>query len=164
MPIERIWLQVHDARLRQIRAEARAEAIDEKALIERLKEKIKVTSLEIIVAGTKDKPYFEIKYKEVGKEDYNIGYSSYDLNNVFGWKDECFEIVNQLAEESNGIPIIHGKAELELHDAEVRAKAIDEFAEMVELEILTMLTSETEYRIAKSSLDEIAEQLKEGGK
>lgn len=75
--------------------------IDEKVLIDRLKEKIKVTSLEIIVTGTKDKPYFEIKYKEVGKEDYNIGYSSYDLNNVFGWKDECFEIVKDLAEEHN---------------------------------------------------------------
>ena len=72
-----------------------------KELVERLEEKIKVTSLEIIVTGTKDKPYFEIKYKEVGKEDYNIGYSSYDLNNVLGWKEECFEIVNQLAEESN---------------------------------------------------------------
>lgn len=68
-------------------------------LIERLEEKIKVTSLEIIVTGTKDKPYFEIKYKEVGKEDYNIGYSSYELDNVFSWKEECFEIVNQLAEE-----------------------------------------------------------------
>ena len=70
-------------------------------LIERLEEKIKVTNLEIIVTGTKDKPYFEIKYKEVGKKDYNIGYSSYDLNNVFSWKEECFEIVNQLAEEYN---------------------------------------------------------------
>ena len=57
-------------------------------------EKIKVTSLEIIVTGKKEKPYFEIKYKEVGKRDYNIGYSSYDLNNVFTWRDECFEIVN----------------------------------------------------------------------
>ena len=68
-----------------------------KEFVEKLKdmieEKIKVTSLEIIVTGTKDKPYFEIKYKEVGKEDYNIGYSSYDLNNVFGWKEKCFEIV-----------------------------------------------------------------------
>lgn len=62
-------------------------------------EKIKVTSLEIIVTGTVDKHYFEIKYKEVGRKDYNIGYSSYDLNNVFGWKEDCFEIVNQLAEE-----------------------------------------------------------------
>ena len=56
-------------------------------------EKVIVTSLEIIVTGTKEKPYFEIKYKEVGKEDYNIGYSSYDLNNVFDWKEECFELV-----------------------------------------------------------------------
>ena len=56
-------------------------------------EKVIVTSLEIIVTGTKEKPYFEIKYKEVGKEDYNIGYSSYDLNNVFDWREECFELV-----------------------------------------------------------------------
>jgi len=66
---------------------------------ERLEEKIKVTSLEIIVTGTKAKPYFEIRYKEVGKKDYSIGYSSYDLNNVFEWKEESFEIVNQVAEE-----------------------------------------------------------------
>ena len=58
-------------------------------------EKIKVTSLEIIVTGKVEKPYFEIKYKEVGKRDYNIGYSSYDLNNVFTWRDECFEVVNR---------------------------------------------------------------------
>ena len=57
-------------------------------------EKIKVTSLEIIVTGKREKPYFEIKYKEVGKRDYKIGYSSYDLNNVFAWRDECFEVVN----------------------------------------------------------------------
>ena len=60
-------------------------------LIEPLEEKIKVTSLEIIVTGTKDKPYFQIKYKEVGKEHYNIGYGSYDLNYVFDWKKEtCY--------------------------------------------------------------------------
>ena len=58
-------------------------------------EKIKVTSLEIIVTGKAEKPYFEIKYKGIGKRDYNIGYSSYDLNNVFTWRDECFEVVNR---------------------------------------------------------------------
>ena len=67
--------------------------------MQKVSEKIKVTSLEIIVTGTKEKPYFEIKYKEVGKEDYSIGYSSYDLNNVLDWKEECFEIVNQVASE-----------------------------------------------------------------
>ena len=56
-------------------------------------EKIKVTKLRIIVTGTKEKPYFELMYKEVGKEYYNVGYSSYDLNNVFDWKEKCFELV-----------------------------------------------------------------------
>lgn len=57
-------------------------------------DKIKVTSLEVIVTGKREKPYYEIKYKEVGEIDYKIGYSSYDLNNVFAWRDEFFEIVN----------------------------------------------------------------------
>ena len=56
-------------------------------------EKIKVTKLQIIVSGTKEKPYYELMYKEVGKDDFNIGYSSYDLNNVFDWKENCFELV-----------------------------------------------------------------------
>lgn len=56
-------------------------------------EKIKVTKLKIIVTGTKEKPYFELMYKELGKEYYNVGYSSYDLNNVFDWKEKCFELV-----------------------------------------------------------------------
>ena len=57
-------------------------------------DKIKVTSLEVIVTGKREKPYYEIKYKEVGEIDYKIGYSSYDLNNVFAWRDKFFEIVN----------------------------------------------------------------------
>ena len=65
--------------------------------------KIKVTSLEIIVTGTKDKPYFEIKYKKVGEEHYHIGYSSYDLNNVLDWKEDCFELVEEEDAESGGI-------------------------------------------------------------
>lgn len=66
-------------------------------------EKIKVTELGVIVTGTKDKPYFEIKYREVGKEDYSTGYSSYKLDYVLGWKEECFEIVTQdLRKENKG--------------------------------------------------------------
>lgn len=57
-------------------------------------EKIKVTSAEIVVHGTVEKPYYEIKYRKVGENDYCIGYSSYRLNNVFGWLEECFEVVN----------------------------------------------------------------------
>ena len=47
------------------------------------------------------------------------------------------EIIAELptVTEAEDIPIIHGKAELELHDKVVRAKAIDEFAEKISLEI-----------------------------
>ena len=63
--------------------------------------KVKVTSLNVIVTGTKENPYFEIKYKEVGKEHYNIGYGSYDLNNVLDWKEECFEIIQDSTKKTN---------------------------------------------------------------
>lgn len=54
---------------------------------------VKVDSLEIIVRMIENKPYYEVKYREVGKEDYSIGYSSYNLNIVLGIIAEYFEIV-----------------------------------------------------------------------
>lgn len=57
--------------------------------------KVKVTEAEIVVHGILEKPYFEIRYLEVGKKEYNVGYSSYDLKNVFGWLNEEFEIVKE---------------------------------------------------------------------
>lgn len=59
--------------------------------------KIKVESLDIIVTMIDGKPYYEIKYKEVGKRHYNIGYSSYNLDFVLEWKEECFEVVENKA-------------------------------------------------------------------
>lgn len=59
-----------------------------------IENKIKVTNAEIVVHGTVEKPYYEIKYREVGDSYYHIGYSSYDLKNVFGWLEECFEVIN----------------------------------------------------------------------
>ena len=64
--------------------------------------KVKVEEAEIVVHGTADKPYFEIKYREVGKKGYNIGYSSYDIRNVFGWLESEFEVVGKSG-MSNGI-------------------------------------------------------------
>ena len=55
--------------------------------------KIKVTNAEIVVHGTVAKPYYEIKYFTLDGECH-IGYSSYDLKNVFGWLEECFEVVD----------------------------------------------------------------------
>lgn len=62
-------------------------------------QKIKVTSAEIIVSNNEDtrqgKPYYSIKYKELGKEEYTIGFSSYKLQYVLEWLDTCFEIVEE---------------------------------------------------------------------
>lgn len=41
-----------------------------------------------------NKPYFVIVYNEVGKDYDNEGLGSYDLSNVFKWRDECLEIVS----------------------------------------------------------------------
>lgn len=61
----------------------------------RYEEKIKVTSAEIIVTGDPKNPYYEIKYLEVGKDEYTIGYGSYDLELVNHWYNNCFEIVTE---------------------------------------------------------------------
>lgn len=42
--------------------------------------------------------YFEIKYRKVGEEHYNIGFGSYYIHMVFDWLDKCFEIVPQEGE------------------------------------------------------------------
>jgi hypothetical protein len=56
--------------------------------------KNKVTSLEIIVRMTDNKPYYEIMYKKVGEYYYHVGYSSFNIDNVLKWRDECFELVD----------------------------------------------------------------------
>ena len=59
-------------------------------------EKVKVLEKpEIVVHGTREKPYYEIKYLEVGKKEYNIGYSSYVLDYVFQFLEEEFEVIKE---------------------------------------------------------------------
>jgi hypothetical protein len=64
-------------------------------------ERIKVSDLEIIVTMMNKDPYYEIKYKEIGEDYYHVGYSSYKLENVLAWKDECFEIVKECRPQTN---------------------------------------------------------------
>ena len=55
-------------------------------------ENIKVTYAEIVVHGTKEKPQFEIKYiDENYSEVIKIGFSSYNLETVFGYLENYFE-------------------------------------------------------------------------
>lgn len=58
-------------------------------------ERIKVSYLEIIVTMIGKKPYYEIKYKKIREDYYHVGYSSYKLENVLTWRDECFEVVRE---------------------------------------------------------------------
>ncbi len=55
--------------------------------------KERVTDLSIIVQMIKNKPYYEVKYRNIEESDYRIGYSSYDLKTVLEFIDKCFEIV-----------------------------------------------------------------------
>ena len=64
--------------------------------------KTKVESLDIIVTMMEDKPYYEIKYKEVGSDHFCIGYSSYRLDYVSEWKKQYFELVEREAGADQG--------------------------------------------------------------
>lgn len=64
---------------------------------------VKVNSLEIIVRMIDNKPYYEIKYKKVGEDYYHVGYSSYNLDNVLKWRNECFELVDVKATNADRI-------------------------------------------------------------
>ena len=58
-------------------------------------EKIRVSSAEIVVHGTKKKPYYEIKYRDLSDGQIHVGYSSYNLDFVFEWLEKCFEVVEK---------------------------------------------------------------------
>lgn len=67
---------------------------------ENKKNKLVVDDIDVIVrGGIVDKPYYEIRYREVGKDYYCVGFGSYDLNNVLKWKEEEFEVVHEKAEK-----------------------------------------------------------------
>lgn len=56
-------------------------------------EKIKVTEAEVVVRRVNLGFYFEIKYKEIGSESYNVGFWSYNIHFVFRCLDKYLEIV-----------------------------------------------------------------------
>lgn len=60
-----------------------------------MNEKEKVTSAEIISRKTDGKPYYGIKYKKVGEDHYTVGYSSYYLDYVIDWLNNCFEFCGE---------------------------------------------------------------------
>lgn len=57
------------------------------------KKKIKTTFAEIVVHGTKDRPYYEIMYYDIEGDVMCIGYSSYCLDIVFKYLENYFDIM-----------------------------------------------------------------------
>ena len=66
-------------------------------------DKIRVSSAEIVVHGTKEKPYYEIKYFDLSDNETHIGFSSYKLDVVFGYLEKYFDIAegNSESEQNN---------------------------------------------------------------
>lgn len=61
-------------------------------------EKIRTNFAKIIVSGTCEKPYYEIMYFDHPKNELCIGYSSYNLEYVFRWLEDIFEVVEEKKE------------------------------------------------------------------
>lgn len=54
-----------------------------------------VVEAEIVVHGSREKPYYEIKYRKAGEANYSIGYSSYNLDIAFEFLDKYFVFDNK---------------------------------------------------------------------
>ena len=101
------------------------------------------------------------KIKEKMACDYNI--SGCDTCDISSCEDR--DIIIQLAEwleelkviKDGSIPIIHGKAELELHDKAIRNKALDDIVTIIKERV------GMDWEWDFCFIDQIAEQLKAGG-
>ena len=58
-------------------------------------DKVRVSRAEIVVHGTKEKPYYEIEYFDLSDKEMHIGYSSYKLDIVFEYLEKYFDIVDE---------------------------------------------------------------------
>ena len=67
----------------------------EEIICSHMNEKEKVTSAEIVSREVDGKTYYGIKYKEVGKDYYTVGYGSYKLDYVVCWLNEYFEFCGE---------------------------------------------------------------------
>lgn len=66
--------------------------------------KIKTHHPRIVVDGTADKPYYSIEWYDPAKKAYYLGYSSYNIELVFNWLSECFEIVDAPTVDAVEVP------------------------------------------------------------
>lgn len=100
-----------------------------------------------------DEAIEQFKYDaECNRADLDLSYAE-DNEQVAKWLEELKAI------KDDSIPIIHGKAELELHDKEIRNEAIDDFIH--ECDKHCGFYSGKNKSITREDILKIAEQLKE---
>ena len=69
--------------------------------------KIKTHFAKIIVGRTEGKLYYDILWFDPTNKNYHIGYGSYNLDFVFQWLSEHFEIVD--APTVDVVEVVHGR-------------------------------------------------------
>ena len=72
--------------------------------------KIKTHHARIVVDGTAEKPYYSIEWYDPTKNEYFLGYSSYYIDYVFKWLEECFEIVEDIKTNADRIRAMNDEA------------------------------------------------------
>ena len=98
------------------------------------------------------------KYKEITNTDAVCpGHCNIPCEKCLQESEQLAEWLEELKTIKDGcIPIIHGKAELELHDMAIRTKAIDDFADKLKQDVMTIT-----FGLRICDIDRIAEQLME---
>lgn len=56
--------------------------------------KIKTFNAKIAVVGTKESHHFEIEWWDMKEDEFKIGFESEDLNQVFDYLENYFELVD----------------------------------------------------------------------
>lgn len=77
-------------------------------------DKIKAIGPKIIVNRDVDRPCYSIEYYDTSDDRWHIGYSSFYLENVVGWFDTEFDVV-----EADVAPVRHGHWIYEAHKENV---------------------------------------------
>lgn len=55
--------------------------------------KFRASEIKIIVHESYEKPYYEIEWFDVDDKEWNTGFGSFDINSVFKWREDYFEII-----------------------------------------------------------------------
>ena len=71
-------------------------------------EKIKTHFAKILFDGTDKKPFYNILYFDPTDKKYHICIGSFNLNLVYEWLSECFEIIEE-APVVDAVPVVHGR-------------------------------------------------------